>query len=255
MGVGKMKLKNRVALVTGASSGIGQASAVALAQEGAVIVVTGRNQARLAETTGMIQEAGGQCLQISADLLDQGHIDRLVGEAKAKLGRLDILVNSAGVFETADFTQVSEEFYDRTMDANLKGLFFITQRVVKEMKEAGGGKIISLSSIGGGTVGFPTGSVYCASKAAIAALTQTLAVELAPFKINVNCICPGNVLTPMNQELFENKDYEAAMLALTPWQRIGRTEDITPAVVYLASQQSDYVTGIKLVIDGGWSCP
>ena len=125
----------------------------------------------------------------------------------------------------------------------------------KEMKKEGRGKIISLSSIGGGTVGFPTGSVYCASKAAIAALTQTLAVELAPFKINVNCICPGNVLSPMNQHLFDDKEYEDLMLSLTPWGRIGKINDITPAVLYLASDESDYVTGIKLVVDGGWSSP
>jgi len=250
-----MKLKDKVALVTGASSGIGQASAVALAREGAAVAAVGRNQARLAETAGMIEDQGGQCLKIEADLLKLDHIDRLVDQVLGRFGRIDILVNSAGVFETAEFTQVSEDFFDRTMDANLKGLFFVTQRVVKEMKKAGKGKIISLSSIGGGTVGFPTGSVYCASKAAIAALTQTLAVELAPFKINVNCICPGNVLSPMNQELFKSKEYEAAMLALTPWGRIGRTEDITPGVVYLASDEADYVTGIKLVIDGGWSCP
>ena len=250
-----MKLKDKTAIVTGASSGIGRASAIAMAGEGAKITATGRDAGRLGETAREIEKNGGTCITVQADLLESSDIDRVVSETLREFGQVDILVNSAGIFETADFIEVSEDFYDRTMDANLKALFFMTQRVVREMKTAGHGKIISLSSIGGGTVGFPTGSVYCASKAAIAALTQTLAVELAPFKINVNCICPGNVLTPMNEELFKNKEYENLMLSLTPWGRNGRTGDITPAVVYLASKDSDFVTGIKLVIDGGWSCP
>jgi NAD(P)-dependent dehydrogenase (short-subunit alcohol dehydrogenase family) len=250
-----MKLKDRVAIVTGASSGIGQGSAVALAREGAKVVVTGRDPNALARTEKQIQNLSGECLSMTADLLELGQIDKLVSAAMDRFGRIDILVNCAGVFELCDFTEASEDFLDRTMDTNFKSLFFMTQRVVKEMKKEGHGKIISLSSIGGGTVGFPTGSAYCASKAAIAALTQTLAVELAPFKINVNCICPGNILSPMNQHLFENKEYKDLMLSLTPWGRIGEINDITPAVLYLASDESDYVTGIKLVVDGGWSSP
>lgn len=250
-----MKLKDKVVLITGATSGIGQAAAVAMAREGALIAATGRNAERLAETAKAVEEAGGECLTRTADLLSLADIDALVGAVVAELGRIDVLVNSAGVFETADFSEVDEAFFDRTMEANFKGLFFVTQRVVAEMKKAGHGKIVSLSSIGGGTVGFPTGSVYCASKAAIAALTQTLAVELAPFKINVNCICPGNVLTPMNQELFDNREYADLMNSLTPWGRVGQTGDITPGIIYLASDEADYVTGLKLVIDGGWSCP
>lgn len=250
-----MKLKDRVAIVTGASSGIGQGSAVALAREGAKVVATGRDAGALARTEKQVLEHAGECLSMTADLLELGQIDKLVSTAMDRFGRVDILVNCAGVFELCDFTEASEDFFDRTMDTNFKSLFFVTQRVVKEMKKQGRGKIISLSSIGGGTVGFPTGSVYCSSKAAIAALTQTLAVELAPFKINVNCICPGNVLSPMNQHLFEDKEYEDLMLSLTPWGRIGKINDITPAVIYLASDESDYVTGIKHVVDGGWSSP
>jgi NAD(P)-dependent dehydrogenase (short-subunit alcohol dehydrogenase family) len=250
-----MKLKDRVAIVTGASSGIGQGSAVALAAEGAKVVITGRNADALARTEQQVKKHAGDYLSMTADLLELGQIDNVVSSAMDRFGRVDILVNSAGVFELDDFTEVSEDFFDRTMDTNFKSLFFMTQRVVKEMKKQGRGKIISLSSIGGGTVGFPTGSVYCSSKSAIAALTQTLAVELAPFKINVNCICPGNVLSPMNQHLFEDKEYEDLMLSMTPWGRIGKIDDITPAVVYLACDESNYVTGIKLVVDGGWSSP
>jgi glucose 1-dehydrogenase len=228
---------------------------MALAREGAKVVAIGRDASKLAKTEERIEKLDGECLSVTADLLDLDQIDKLVAAAVDRFGRVDILVNSAGIFETGDFTEASEDFFDRTMDTNFKALFFVTQRVVKEMKKTGCGKIVSLSSIGGGTVGFPTGSVYCASKAAIVALTQTLALELAPFKINVNCICPGNVLSPMNRHLFENKEYENLMLSMTPWGRIGQIDDITPAVVYLASDESEYVTGIKLVVDGGWSCP
>jgi len=250
-----MKLKNRVAIVTGASSGIGQGSARALAREGATVVATGRDAGRLTQTEKQIRELGGECLSLTADLLDPEQIDKLVSMTVDQLGRIDILVNSAGIFEIEDFTETTRDFFDRTMDTNFKSLFFLTQRVVKEMKKTGRGKIVNMSSIAGGTVAFPKSSVYGASKAAIAALTEVLAVELAPFKINVNCICPGNILSPMNQHMLEDKEYENQMISMTPWGRIGRIDDITPAVVYLSSDESDYVTGSRLVVDGGWSCP
>lgn len=250
-----MKLQDKVAIVTGATSGIGRSISQAFAQEGAAMVAVGRNSERLAEVKMEIEAKGTRCLTISADLVHLSEIDRLVATTINEFGKVDILVNSAGVFETCDFLETTEDFYDRTLTLNLKSLFFMSQRAAREMKKQGKGKIINLSSIGGGTVGFPTGSVYCSSKGAIVSLTQTLGAELAPFKINVNAICPGNIRTPMNEHLLTNEDYLNAMLSMTPWGRIGETNDITPAAVYLASEESDYMTGSKLVIDGGWSCP
>lgn len=250
-----MRLADKVAIVTGSTSGIGRAIAMAYAREGAKVVVVGRDGHRLGQVREEIGAASGVCLGIQADLRKVSEIDKVVRETMKEFGRVDILVNSAGVFELCDFLEITEEFFDRTISLNLKALFFMMQRAAREMKKQGKGKIINLASIGGGTVGFPTGSVYCASKGAIVSLTQTVALELAPYKINVNAISPGNIRTPMNEHLLADPDYLKAMLDHTPWGRIGETTDITPAAVYLASEDSDYVTGIQLVIDGGWSCP
>ncbi len=250
-----MKLKDKVAMVTGASSGIGRAVAVAFAGEGAKVAAVGRDSSRLSEVVKAIATAGGEGIRIQADLLKREEMDKAVRETVGRFEKLDILVNSAGVFELSDFFQIDEAFFDRTMDLNLKSLFFMSQCAAKEMKKQSKGKIINLSSIAGGCIGFPTATVYCASKGAIAALTQALALELAPFKINVNCIAPGNIRTAMNEHLLANPDYLKTMLNLTPWGRIGETTDIVPAAVYLASDDSDYMTGQKLVIDGGWTCP
>jgi glucose 1-dehydrogenase len=250
-----MKLKDKVALVTGASSGIGRAIAVAFAGEGARVAAVGRDAVRLREVVETIAAGGGEGLPIQADLLRGEEREKAVRETTGRFGRLDILVNSAGNFELSNFFEIDEGFFDRTMDLNLKGLFFMSQCAAKEMKKQNKGKIINLSSIAGACIGFPTATVYCASKGAIAAFTQALSLELAPFKINVNCIAPGNIRTAMNEHLLANPDYLKAMLAQTPWERIGETGDIVPAAIYLASEDSDYMTGQKLVIDGGWTCP
>jgi len=203
-----------------------------------------------------IKSGGGKGLGIRADLLDLSVIGGVVQKAVKEFGGLDILINAAGVFELAALEALDEGLYDRTMDLNLKTLVFVTRVAAIQMKSQGrGGKIISFSSIAGGTIGFPTATIYCASKGAIRAFTQALALELAPDKINVNCIAPGNIRSPMNEKLLENPDYLKAMLDQTPWGRIGETRDIVPAVVYLACQDSDYMTGQQMVIDGGWSCP
>jgi NAD(P)-dependent dehydrogenase (short-subunit alcohol dehydrogenase family) len=246
-----MRLAEKVAIITGSTSGIGRAVATEFSREGARLVVTGRNPERLAEVEKTIKTAGGECTGMLGELTQLPEIDRLVESTIKEFGKLDILVNSHGVFEPLPFLETSEALYDKTMDVDLKSVFFICQRVAKEMIKQGKGKIINLSSVGGGRFGFPGGSVYCAAKGGIASLTQVLALELAPHRINVNAISPGNVRTPMNEHLFANPDYLKKMVDITPLGRIGEARDIIGAAVYLASEESDYVTGIQLVVDGG----
>lgn len=246
-----MRLAEKVAIMTGSTSGIGRAVAVEFSREGAKLALTGRNPERLAEVEKTIKTAGGECIGILGELTRLPEINRLVESTIKEFGRLDILVNCHGIFELAAFLETSEEFYEKTMSVDLKSVFFMCQRAAKEMIKQGKGKIINFSSIGGGKFGFPNGSVYCAAKGGIASLTQVLALELAPHSINVNAISPGNIRTPINEHLFAHPDYLKNMLDITPLGRIGETKDITGAAVYLASEESDYVTGIQLVVDGG----
>jgi glucose 1-dehydrogenase len=246
-----MKLKDKVAIVTGSTSGMGRAIAILFASEGARVTVTGRSEKRLDDVVKTIKASKGECLGILASLTKLREINRVVENTVREFGKLDILVNCVGIFQLANFLEISEEFYDRTMHTNLKSTFFMCQRAAKEMIKRGEGKIINFASIGGGKIGLATGSVYCASKGGVVSLTQALAVELAPYHINVNAISPGNIRTAMNEKLLADPDYLTMMLDMTPWGRIGETKDVTFAALYLASEESDYVTGIQLVIDGG----
>jgi NAD(P)-dependent dehydrogenase (short-subunit alcohol dehydrogenase family) len=246
-----MKLKEKTAIVTGASSGIGQAVAEAFAGEGADVVAVGRNEERLREVETVITGIGRRCRTVSAELPLLSDIDRVVEAAIKAFGRIDVLFNSAGIIGGSAFLENAEDLYDQTLDINLKSVFFMSQRVARVMKEQSEGKIISMSSVAGAVIGVPGMAAYCATKGAILSLSRAMAVELAPYKINVNVISPGNILTAMNQEMFADPEYEKAMLAVTPLKRIGHPADITPAAVYLASKESDYMTGQQLVIDGG----
>ncbi len=246
-----MRLKGKIALVTGSTSGIGKATASLFADEGSNVVLTGRSTERLAEISDKIRKTGVDILAVPADLTRLGDIDDLVEKTLSKFGRIDILVNAAGIFEGGDFFEASEEFFDRTMNSNVKSVFFVSQRVAGEMKKQRKGRIVNFSSVGGGKIGFPGGSAYCASKAAIAGLTMALAIELAPYHINVNAVSPGNILSPMNEQLFNDPAYRKKMLDITPGGRIGEPLDAAYAALYLASDDSDYVTGLQLTIDGG----
>ena len=250
-----MRLKSKIAIVTGATSGIGQAVALAYAKEGADIVAVGRNEANLKAIEQQIQETGRRCLAVKADLCNLPDVKRVVDEAINTMGRVDVLVNCAGVFELSGFLECSEASFDHTLNINLKGLFFMTQAVAGQMKKQGhGGRIISFSSVAGGAIGFSGASVYCASKGAIVALTQALAAEFAPDNITVNAICPATIKTNMNVDLMEDPGFRDAVVGSTPLGRVGETDDITPAAVYLASDESRYMTGAKMMIDGGVSC-
>ena len=241
----------RSALVTGASSGIGRAIALALASAGYAVALVARDTSRLAEVITEIEATGGRCESFEADLTDTSRLRPLADSAAAALGRLDVVVNAAGVFYRATLAEANNAAFDNCMAVNVRAPYFLTQACVPHLAATGKGKVVNIGSIAG-EVGFPEASAYCASKAALVGMTKALAYELAPL-INVNCVSPHNIVTPMNEvALTRDAAYREAQLRDSPIGRLGSVNDVSPAVLYLASDAADYVTGITLFVDGGW---
>jgi len=244
-----MRLENSVAVVTGASRGIGAAIAKRLARDGAAIVV---NYARNAEAaTAVVAEIvaeGGKAVAIPADVADLAQIDFLFENAIKTYGRLDILVNNAGVAEFLPLEAITAEHYNRQFAVNVQGLLFATQAAARLMGPEGG-RIINISS-GAAQSAPPTGSVYSATKAAVDTITRSLATELGPRGITVNTVSPGFTDTDMLRDVMKGSDWDG-MIARTPLRRIGTTEDIADVVAFLASDQARWVTGQILGANGG----
>ena len=245
-----MRLGGKVALVTGGGTGIGKAIALKFASEGAKVAITGRRLDKLEEVVGQIKKRGGEVIPVTGDVSKPRDVDQIVKTTVDAFGRLDILVNSAGVLFSADLAHHTEKVWDDTIDINLKGSFLCIQRAVPEMLKQGKGKIINIASIAG-QIGFPNSTAYCASKGGIMGMTKGLAMELAPLKINVNDLAPGDIETPLNEHLLKDPEYLKGRVENTPYGRVGKVSDIAPAAVYLASDESDFVNGITLTIDGG----
>ena len=246
-----MRLEGKVAIVTGASTGMGKAIAIEFVKEGAKVAVVARRPDKLKEVVLEIEKIGGEGVAITADVSNLPDVDRIVNETVRTLGRLDILVNCAGVMTNADLAHHTEKIWDDTIDINLKGSFFCIQKAVPEMLKQGKGKIINIASICG-EIGLANSSAYCASKAGMTGLTKALAVELAPQKINVNSINPGYIETSLNEHFLRVPEIRRAVIESTPYRRIGKVSDVAPAAVYLASDESDFVNGAALFVDGGW---
>ncbi|GAA4038098.1 2-dehydro-3-deoxy-D-gluconate 5-dehydrogenase KduD [Sphingomonas rosea] len=246
---GPFDLAGRVALVTGANTGIGQAIAVALAGVGARVALAGRTPAT--ETAAAIDALGSEARIVDADLSTIEPVGRVVEETVAAFGRLDILVNNAGIIRRADFDRFSEEDWDAVIDTNLKSLFFLSQAAARPMVAQGGGKIINIASLLSFQGGIRVPS-YAAAKSGVAGVTRAMANELAPRGIQVNAVAPGYIETNNTAALQADETRNRQILERIPAGRWGRAEDIGGAVVFLASSASDYVTGQILAVDGGW---
>ena len=249
-----MRLENKVALITGGNSGIGEATAILFAKEGAKVAITGRNQQRGLEVTGRIKKNDGEAIFIPGDVRLAADCQRAVDETVLTFGRIDILFNNAGVFYAHNALDCSEEEWDMQIDVNLKGTFLMSKSALPGMIAQGGGVIINNSS-GWGLVGGDKAVAYCASKGGVVLLTKAMAIDHGHQGIRVNCICPGDVDTPMLPEDarirgLKSEDYLVGC-ANRPLGRIGTPEEIAKAVLFLASDDSSFMTGATLAVDGG----
>lgn len=241
-------LHGRVAVVTGASSGIGADIARALGAAGADVVLVGRSADRLGLAAKAVLDAGAGAVPVAVDLRVDDAAERVVDAALRAFGRIDVLVHSAGIYAQASLTDTTDAILDDHWATNVRGPFQLTRAARPHLGR--GSSIIFISSMSG-HVGSANDSAYCASKGAVELLVKALAVELAPAGIRVNAVAPGNVHTPINAELI-TPDVEREILATTPAGRIGLVTDISPAVVYLASDAAAYVHGASLAVDGGF---
>ena len=247
-----MRLKNKVAIITGAGSGIGRASALAFAREGAKVVVADWVEEGGKGTVNLIKKQAGQAVFVKDDVSQASDVEQMIKQSLAEYGRVDILFNNAGIVKMGALHETTEADWDQVLDVNLKGVFLCSKAVLPQMLKQGSGKIVNTASIAG-LVGFSQVGAYCASKGGIIALTREMALEYAPKKINVNCIAPGIIKTAMTKDMLNDPATVRGFAASTPYPRLGEGEDIAMAAVYLASDESDFVTGQVLAVDGGWT--
>jgi NAD(P)-dependent dehydrogenase (short-subunit alcohol dehydrogenase family) len=248
-------MNNKVALITGASSGIGRATAEAFAAQGARLVVAARRQDELDSLVAAIETRGGQATAIRTDVSVAAEVERMVAHAIATFGRLDYAVNNAGIEgRFAAITELAEEEWDRVLGINLKGVFLCMQHQARAMLTAGnGGAIVNVGSVNS-FLGFATGAAYCTSKHGLIGLTTSVSAELASQGIRVNLVCPGIVDTPMHQRLRQDIGdavYDQGVLPSVHLKRAGRPEEIARAIVFLCSDEASYITGTTLTPDGG----
>jgi len=243
-------LEGRVAVVTGASSGIGRELAHGLARAGAQVALCGRSKERLATARQRIADDGGEAEAFTADLGDLAAIPMLVKEIVAQFGRIDILVNCAGMNKRESIAEVTSETYARIMDVNLRSVYFLSQAVLPHLTGRGG-KVINIGSL---TTSFGVGnlSVYGLTKSAIGQLTRVMAVEWAMHNVQINCLCPGWIATELTQPLWDDPHRREWILDRVPMNRPGQPEDLVGFVIYLASRASDFTTGQTFYIDGGF---
>jgi 2-deoxy-D-gluconate 3-dehydrogenase len=245
-------LEGQVSLVTGGGRGIGLGIAKALAGAGSDLMLVSRTKSQLEEAAQEISLATGRRVEIfAADVNEFDNLEQITDEAQKAYGTVDILVNNAGANIRKPFFEVTKDDFQELMDLHLRSAYFLTQQVAKQMVENGRGKIINLASLTS-KIGIPAISIYGAAKGGVFALTKALAVELAPYNLNVNAVAPGYVRTAMTDPAFRDNERYEAMLARIPLKKFGKAEDIGNAALFLASRAADYITGEVIFIDGGW---
>jgi len=247
-------LKNKVAIVTGARRGMGKSHALLLAKAGAKVLLADVSQEECQSAANEIIKSGGQALAVKCDVSKKDEVEKMVKTAIDEWGKLDILVNNAGICQFKPFLEMTEEEWDRTIDINLKGYFLCAQAAAKEMSKQKSGAIVNIASVVMGQIGKGMAGLshYSASKGGIAALTKTLALELASCNIRVNAIAPGAIDTPMAAATKDDPKILEQALAVIPLHRMGKPEEVSNAVLFLASDDSSYITGSIVVVDGGW---
>ncbi|WP_080848761.1 SDR family NAD(P)-dependent oxidoreductase [Cytobacillus gottheilii] len=245
-------LDGKVAIVTGASKGIGKEVAIALAKAGAHVALIARNEHELNEVAKEINQTGKKALSVPMDLLDVDGMAGKVEEIYNYFGRIDILVNNAGINIPKSAMEVTEEDWDKVLDINLKSVFFLCKNVAKYMIPSREGKIINMSSQMA-FVGYYKRTAYSSSKGGLLQLTRSLAIDWSKYNIKVNSIAPTFIETPMTKPMFEDKAFLEDVLNRIPLGRLGKTEDLFGAIIYLSSSASDMVTGHTIMVDGGWT--
>jgi len=249
-----MDLKGKVAIITGARRGMGRSHALTLARSGAKVVVADISLEDCQKVVKEIEKNKGEALAVKCDVAKKEEVEEMVKKAVEKFGKVDILVNNAGICQFKPFLDLTEEEWDRTLNINLKGYFLCAQAAAKEMVKQKSGVIINIASVAMGQVGVGIPNIvhYCASKGGVVGMTEALAVELAPYNIRVNAISPGMIETPMIDPIKKDPKVAEAMLDRVPMKRVGKPEEVSNLVLFLASDASSYMTGSTVVIDGGW---
>jgi len=248
-------LRGKVAIITGARRGMGRTHAIILARAGAKVVLADISQEECEAVVQEIKKERGSAIAVKCDVSLKSEVDNLIAETLKAFGKIDILVNNAGICQFQPFLEMTEQDFHKTIAVNLKGYFLCAQAAAKEMAKQKSGAIINIASIAMGQIGagFAGLTHYCASKGGIVAMAEAMAVELAPLGIRVNTISPGAIDTPMVASVKQDMKTLEASLAKIPLGRMGKPEEISNAVLFLASDESSYMTGSVVVVDGGWT--